>query len=97
MAAYLGFRLSSSSSASTSCLAPSATFVTYQPFLLVRRIFDPSRLNGPTENDSVFSLRSSVDGAPAVAAGFFSSGGLGVRLRGLASSTRWTNTSPFFA
>ena len=43
-----------SSSVKTRSRVPSATDAMYQPLLLVSTIFELSRLNGPTENDSGF-------------------------------------------
>ena len=95
MAESRGFFSSSSSSGSTSSRAASATPMTYQPFLLVARIFEPSRLKGPGEKLSgsgVFSFSS----RPA-SSGDSSAFGLGVRLRGASSSRARTKISPFCA
>src|SRR3954468_18651589 len=90
-AATLGFLSSlSGSSVSTGVRCASAvvsTLTTYQPFLLVIRSFDPSRLKDPTENDSLSSLDASSAG---LASAGFSSFGLGVSDRGFDSSMPWT-------
>ncbi len=83
-----GFASSPSLRVSTWSRAALDVSTTYQPFLLVTSSRLPSRARGPAEKLSGSSLGD-------VSPSFF--GGGGVRLRGCFSSTRWTNTSPFFA